>query len=315
MIPIFPQFKKLELFDKPEILNFTLPYLPYSDYNLTSLLSWNTENKTQISQLNKNLVVEIDDYVSHKSTLCFFGKSKVSDTLKKIFQYKKNISIHLVPEFCITDRLLSHFSIVEDRDNFDYIYATDELSQCAGKKYETLRNQVNRFTKKYDSITEIKKVDLLDKNTRKEILDLVELWNSSKKSNEKTELRAIENFINYADHALMVNIGIYINDNLVAFCLSEPQTQNYMLSHFAKADTQYSGIYAKLMIETAKAIHKIGFKFLNYEQDLGIESLRYAKMQFRPHHFLKKYKITQNTTQEQYAQLSFPKFTYEPSVY
>lgn len=64
MIPEFPNFKKIELSDQKEIESFTSKFPPYSDFNFTSLWSWDTHTNMQISILNKNLVIRFNDYLS-----------------------------------------------------------------------------------------------------------------------------------------------------------------------------------------------------------------------------------------------------------
>ncbi len=56
-IPKFPSSKKLTLADQAEVQNFVEKFPPYSDYNFTSLYSYNVENNIELSWLNNNLVV------------------------------------------------------------------------------------------------------------------------------------------------------------------------------------------------------------------------------------------------------------------
>lgn len=314
MIGTFPNFTPISVRDKHEILRHTLGQLPYSDFNFTSLISWNTAKNTELAEMNGNLIIKIDDYISHKPIYAFFGKQKVAESMEKLLKYIENSSeaeqatVELVPEFCIHENNQSeegtNIVTIEDRNNFDYIYSTKQLAESKGRKYETIRNQINRFDKKYGDVTKIVELDLKNDEHASAVLSLVEKWNAKKDQTDKTENRAIQNFIRYADHPILINTGIYIENKLAAFCFNEPLTHSYALSHFAKADTQFVGIYSKLAVENAKKIYTHGYEFLNYEQDLGIESLRHAKLQMRPHSFLKKYKVSIDNNSDT-KQLSF----------
>ena len=61
--------------------------------------------------------------------------------------------------------------------------------------------------------------------------------------------------------------------------------------HIEKADTRFPGIYAginKLFAENAAK----NLKYINREEDLGIEGLRKAKLSYHPAFLLNKYTVT-----------------------
>ncbi|MBP7928195.1 DUF2156 domain-containing protein, partial [Patescibacteria group bacterium] len=90
--------------------------------------------------------------------------------------------------------------------------------------------------------------------------------------------------------ALIAN-GIYIKEKMVAYCISEGVDEQYVMGHLKKADTTFKGIYRYLAYQTAVEFKKLGYKYINYEQDLGDEQLRKSKMLARPIEFLKKYTV------------------------
>lgn len=311
MISAFPAFKPISVRDKYEILRHTLGQLPYSDFNFTSLISWNTEDNTELAEMNGNLIIRIDDYLTHKPVYAFFGNQQVTESIEKLLDFieqtgeSEQATLQLVPEFCVQEHNQNEEETnvisVEDRNNFDYIYSTLDLSKNKGRNYETIRNQINRFNRKFADTTTVRELNLRNKTDAAAVLKLVEKWNDHKNKKNQAENKAIQNFIAYADHAVLINTGVFVENTLAAFCFNEPLTHSYALAHFAKADTQYAGIYSKLAVENAKKLYEHGYEFLNYEQDLGIDSLRHAKLQMRPHSFLKKYllKIDDRTSEHQ----------------
>ena len=81
MIPLFPQFKKLELSDKESVYALLSLYPPYSDFNFAGTWSWDVRNKMQISNLNGNYVIRFIDYVTGEPFFTFLGEHKVNETI------------------------------------------------------------------------------------------------------------------------------------------------------------------------------------------------------------------------------------------
>ena len=69
-------------------------------------------------------------------------------------------------------------------------------------------------------------------------------------------------------------------------------TSGYAMAHFAKADVRFKGVYAYLHQAEAQSLQAMRCRLVNWEQDLGIPSLRDSKRQWRPVRFLKKYRLS-----------------------
>ena len=87
-------------------------------------------------------------------------------------------------------------------------------------------------------------------------------------------------------------MGVFIENNLIAFCINELKESEYVVSHVIKADPAFGGAYSFLIQKSAEILTDNGKKYLNYEQDVGNPSLRLAKNLLRPCFFLKKYKVS-----------------------
>ena len=61
--------------------------------------------------------------------------------------------------------------------------------------------------------------------------------------------------------------------------------------HFEKAREDVEGAYAAINCEFARYLRDKypEIKFLNREDDMGLEGLRRAKLSYQPHHFEEKY--------------------------
>lgn len=304
MIPSFPVFKKLELSDRKEIEDFTKSFLPYSDFNFTSLWSWNTKDEIKISCLENNLVVQFTDYITKQRFYSFLGKQKVLETLDQLSSHidneKSDRFLSLIPHEIAEDmtRLNSNHSVVEDRDQFDYVYSTQELKNLVGNRFMVKRNQINQFTKKHPEIV-VREIDVTNEKNHIEINKINTVWlenkiKDSKDVDAENELLAINRFfesVKFNDNPeKIVSIGVYSNDSLIGYFLGEIINSDYGVCHFIKCDNSYKGVYSYLMREVGRFFDG-KTTFINFEQDLGIPGLRQSKTLFRPIHFLKKYKI------------------------
>lgn len=297
--PIFPQFTYLKLQNKEEIEQITKIFPPYSDYNFTSLWSFNIENDIEISLLNENFVVKFRDYISNQPFYSFLGKNDVKNTISILLKFLKGKNLppilKLIPEIdIIEDReKLSSCLILEDRDNFDYIYAAEDMAALCGSKYEKKRNKVNKFRREYPSAKTVL-IDLKKKTVYKELFDVFSLWELRKKKQKDDtihELTAIKRLLDASHIFELVCLGIYFEGSLKAFSITEVISDKYGIFHFVKGDPYYTGIFEFLYTSTAKELQKRGCVYINREQDLGISGLREAKSSWQPVNFLKKYTI------------------------
>lgn len=301
MIPEFPKFKKLELTDKEEVEKITQKYPPYSDFNFVSMWSWDIKGEMRISLLNGNLVVLFTDYLTGKPFYSFLGDNKVNETAEVLLGLSKKenlgVELKLVPEDSIKGLDVSKFKIKEDRDNFDYMYHIEHLSSLKGTRYETHRNQINQFYKKNKN-WKVNVVNFQEIYHKKDILNLYEQWlknrggNSSDKEykNEFLALSKLLSIENLEKHNL-VCFAVYVEGKLIGFIINEHVNEHNII-HFEKAHIDYKGAYPFLMQQNSKILNNFNLKYLNFEQDLGIEALKFTKNKLRPSHFLKKYLIT-----------------------
>ena len=79
---------------------------------------------------------------------------------------------------------------------------------------------------------------------------------------------------------------------MIAYSIYELLPNNYAIGHFEKALKGHAGLYDYLKHSTALDLRKQGVTHINYEQDLGIENLRYSKMLLHPETFLKKFTVS-----------------------
>jgi hypothetical protein len=302
-IPQFPKFKKLSLEDKNEITDFVKDYPPYSDFNFVSLWSFDTENDIIISRLNGNLVVRLRDYITNEPFLTFLGQHQVKKTVQTLIDYaeKSGLSpvLKLIPEITIQSvpNLKRYFNVSEDRNNFDYITSTTDLSQLKGTRFHSKSKLIRKFIKSYPDY-HIDELDPKDKKQHSLILDLFYAWErkkGKKRADTEHELTAIKRLLKNAHHFKLLILGVHHQGKMIGFLISEIIHNKHSIGHFMKTDPNYKGVTELIHKHHSQILLEKDSLYFNFEQDLGLAGLRQSKTLWRPTHFLKKYTIQLKT--------------------
>ena len=83
---------------------------------------------------------------------------------------------------------------------------------------------------------------------------------------------------------------IRIDGRIAAFTIGDRLNNDTFCVHIEKADTGFSGIYTGINNCFAKAA-AADYRYINREEDLGIEGLRRSKRSYHPAFLLKKYTV------------------------
>jgi len=300
MIPNFPKFKKLEVYDKKSIESFTKQYPPYSDFNFVSLWNYDTEEKCKISLLHNNLVIKFTDYITNEPIYGFLGDNQVCETIKILLKLAKDSKdkpiLKLVPEQNLKKEkkiIKQKFEVKEDRDNYDYIISVRQLILLPGKKFKSKRRLINKI--KNNMTIKTRELDLKREKIKKEIKDLFYLWEkikNKKRRETETELIALERLMQKEAFFKLISLGFYKKNKLAGFTINEILPDRYYMGHFGKADST-PGLYKYMEYKTAKIMSKFGCRYMNYQQDLGLPGLRKSKQGWSPIRYLKKFIITE----------------------
>lgn len=178
-----------------------------------------------------------------------------------------------------------------DRASFDYVYAINDLAELKGKKYHSKKNHLNRFQESYNGYEAVP----ISRHNVDTISDFVKSWYKSKLSENPQddflmESAAIEKaLVHYEDLGLEGLLLTYRGEAL-AFTMGSALSHDTFDVHFEKARGDINGAYAAVNYEFARFIRdKYPYvKYLNREEDMGLEGLRRAKESYKPHHLVEK---------------------------
>ena len=174
------------------------------------------------------------------------------------------------------------------RDGHEYVYAIDDLADLKGKKYQPKRNHINRFLSEYPDAV----IRPLDEGTLPDARNLADRWYQRRTAEEDAGMEMValnRAFANWQALGLE-GLVLYVGDQVVAMAIGSFLGEDTVDVHFEKADLDYNGAYAVINRAFARHIREKypQVKFLNREEDMGLEGLRKAKLSYYPHHMVEK---------------------------
>jgi hypothetical protein len=174
-----------------------------------------------------------------------------------------------------------------DLANGDYIYSTQKLVDLQGNKLHKKRNLVNQFLALYPDYACLP----LQASDLDDCLVLSEKWRRMRTcleldfTHETSALKkALGNFSELELQGLKISHG----GALFAFSIFSRLSSNMADVHFEKFDPLVKGASQVINWETAKFLAE-KYKYINREQDLGIEGLRQAKKSYEPEYIVSAY--------------------------
>ncbi|MDR3102390.1 MAG: phosphatidylglycerol lysyltransferase domain-containing protein [Methanocalculaceae archaeon] len=164
----------------------------------------------------------------------------------------------------------------------DYYYRTEELAELHGRKYLSIRNEINRFNAEYSYTTE-----RLTHAITPEVRLMIEEWRISKHYEANPTLKEEVNAMLFAlDHWEELGceglvIRILPENTIGAVAVWEELNSVTALIHIEKAVVRYRGIYKIINQETAKELRG-RYDWINREGDVDVLGLREAKLRYHP---------------------------------
>lgn len=256
------------------------------EYTFANIFSYCAKMKILVADVNGFLVTKCytDDTVGYcypvgegdiKEALAFIiDDMKTEDAKTYLFGVdeddKKELE-ELYPDM---------FDILLDRDGFDYIYLSEDLISLSGKKYQPKRNHISFFKKNYNWTYEKMSADNIEDcyNMNIEWLEKSGSIYSEDLENELKIVRCV--FQNFSQLGCKGAV-IRVDGKVVAFAMGGEIDKNTFCVHFEKAFSDIRGAYP--MINQQFVENELSeYKYIDREDDLGIENLRKAKLSYHP---------------------------------
>ena len=171
-------------------------------------------------------------------------------------------------------------------EDSDYLYASEKMQHYPGRKLHKKRNLLKQFVQNCEA--EIH--PLTDRNIQ-EPLRLLDIWQaaSTQEMGDSDYYQCREALVN-REHFNLQGAVFYADGNAVGFMIGEAVNDEVFAIHFAKGDTGVKGIYQYMFNSFALEFCR-DYRYINLEQDLGIEGLRKTKRSYQPDLMAHKYRI------------------------
>ncbi len=172
------------------------------------------------------------------------------------------------------------FDIKLDRDGFDYIYESEDLINLTGKKYQPKRNHISFFKKNYnwsyESMSEDNLADCYDMN-----VEWLQTSGSLYSEDLERELQIIRRVFENFNALDCKGAVLRVDGKVIAFALGAQIRSDTFCVHFEKAFSHLRGAYP--MINQQFVENELSdYKYIDREDDLGLENLRKAKLSYYP---------------------------------
>lgn len=271
------------------------------EYNFTNLYVWKDAYRHELARMDDFLLVHLCGGLGC-SYLYPAGAGDVRSVILALKEEadRRGEPLRLV---CLTPRQVEElealfpgrFVYTADRDGYDYLYEIDRLADLGGKKLHGKRNHINRFLENNASWT----YEEVTPESLPECLEMDKEWYRRSAEREGAaeerdlgdEGRALRLSMEHF-HELGLEGGlIRVYGEVVAFTMGDRLSSDTYDVHFEKAYGELQGAYAMINREFARWVRRRhpGVRYLNREDDMGVEGLRKAKESYYPDRMVEKH--------------------------
>ena len=291
------KFKTVTLADKAWVDEIVFSEnSPSADYNFGNIYIWDKHVRQLICPFEGRMLTKLR-YEGHPSFVFPIGTGPLRPAVEALRAFAAErgypFRMHGITE-CHKQQLEEEFpgcfDFTEDSDFADYIYSADKLATYSGKALHGKKNHCNRFEAENDW-----EFVPLTRELIPGCMDMLDVW-----SEENSD--RLEKSITYEHDAIVRAFAAYeklgleggvlkSGGRIVGFTVGELASRDTLDVHFEKAEGSINGAYPMVcreMTRMAMARHP-ELKYINREDDMGLEALRFSKLSYKPEFMLKKY--------------------------
>ncbi|MES2381077.1 MAG: phosphatidylglycerol lysyltransferase domain-containing protein [Bacteroidota bacterium] len=189
---------------------------------------------------------------------------------------------------------LSNYVLQAELDENEYVYQLKDLAELAGSKYKKQRNALKKVVKENEAIQfnvyELKDYTEIEALTTfcKECIEAKSDKSDSNTVNLNKEWLAFNKCIALRkEHPLKLAV-VTIAGKLSGLLIFEELNKDWIVGHFFKT---INGLGVYLLNAFSTFMLSQNYSYFNFQEDRGVESLRYFKQQLNPISYLKSYQV------------------------
>lgn len=179
-----------------------------------------------------------------------------------------------------------------DRDAFEYVYDINDLADLSGRKYQKKRNHLNRFRQANPEYT----LEPIGRENMDRVKTLIDRWYQMRQAADPhsdfvMEQAAVSRALRHWEELELEGLLLKTADGDVAMTAGSFLQPDTFDVHFEKALDIADGAYPAINQGFAAALREKypELRYLNREDDMGLEGLRKAKLSYYPDHMVEKY--------------------------
>ena len=254
------------------------------DLNFANIFCWSDTYHTEIAEVNNSLVIRFNNGGAkcYMQPFCIGDKALIVERLRQdAFSQRVPLRLYGLSrewrEF-LEKTYPDEFAFDTPRALCDYIYRTEDLARLQGRKYQPKRNHINHFVTRNDWYAEP-----LSKANINDCIALNKKWLQGREVGEmeQAEQRALHRAFDNFEALGLRGLVLYANGAPAAFSYGTPINNDTFCIHIEKYDAEVQGAATMINRLMAQSLEE-EFEFVNREDDLGLEGLRFAKMSYHP---------------------------------
>ncbi|MEE3467525.1 MAG: phosphatidylglycerol lysyltransferase domain-containing protein [Eubacterium sp.] len=208
-------------------------------------------------------------------------------------EHGKKVLFSTLTESCaerLEELYPGRFEITEDRDFAEYIYAASSMGTFAGGKLANRRAEVHRFHNIYG---ERAVVSRMTKEDIPEAREFEAQWvEENKETNDENTLlkeqRMIEKQLDYFDELRLLGAVLRIDGEMKGFCYGTMLNDLFYDVIVEKGVRSVPHVYKVIRKESTRLLVPTE-GFVNMEEDVGEQGLRFIKSAYKPAYLLRKF--------------------------
>ena len=291
--------RELTLQDRPMVMDYLRQYpTEVSELTFSNLFVWRFSRPISFVRHEDSLIFFAPANTGPEGAFVVFGPplglvspAVVPDLLESNVQGMVRIPSSIAEPLENGD-----FCVLEDRDNFDYVYTVSDLAGLEGRRYHKKRNLIKQCLKNYTC-----RYETIDSGTAGECMRMQEQWCEIRDCGLNpglcSEYQAIKETFDHYESLDLIGGAIRVDGTIQAFSIGESLFAGTAVWHFEKAMPAIQGL-GQLINQWFARNALRDFDFVNREQDLGIPGLRQAKKSYFPHHMVRKFKAFPKSMEE-----------------
>lgn len=171
----------------------------------------------------------------------------------------------------------------------DYVYLSEELANLAGRAYHKKKNHVLKFMRTYENV-ELKPIT---EENKEDAWTVEERWHHAHQEqanySQMAERNAIWEALQNMEALGLMGAVLYVEGLPAAMTIASHINRDTCDIHFEKVNDEYAVSGGYSVINQLYAKQLTDYKWINREEDIGIEGLRKAKLSYHPKLFIQKY--------------------------